>query len=106
DNAATTLEFRYRLGGRLVGVAYVGEGTDALNSIYSFADPSLARRSLGTFDVLSEIQEAARRGKEYLYLGYHVRGCSSMEYKAGFRPFEVLRHGRWEDGEAVLLGPP
>jgi arginine-tRNA-protein transferase len=98
DNAAPTLEFRYRLGRSLVGIAYVGEASNALNSIYAYIDPRLGRRSLGTFDVLTEIQETARRGKEHLYLGYYVAGCQSMAYKASFSPHELLRDGSWLPG--------
>ncbi|NET37445.1 MAG: arginyltransferase [Cyanothece sp. SIO1E1] len=94
-NAARTLEFSYWLGPRLVGVAIVGESQAALNSIYAYFDPQLHRRSLGTFDVLSEIEEAARRGKDFLYLGYYVEGCISMRYKAGFRPHELRTRGAW-----------
>jgi arginine-tRNA-protein transferase len=32
----------------------------------------------------------------HLYLGYYVRGCARMSYKAGYRPCEVLREGRWQ----------
>jgi arginine-tRNA-protein transferase len=95
ENAVPTLEFRYRLGGRLVGVAYVDESPEALNSVYAFHAPELARRSLGTFDVLTEIEEARRRGKEHVYLGYYVEGCASMEYKRSFRPSEMRVEGRW-----------
>jgi arginine-tRNA-protein transferase len=31
----------------------------------------------------------------HVYLGYHVAGCRSLEYKGRFRPNEVLG----EDGE-------
>jgi arginine-tRNA-protein transferase len=95
DNAVPTLELRYRLGGRLIGIAYVDESPRALNSVYAFHDPDLSRRSLGTFDVLVEIEEARRRGKEHLYLGFLVEGCTSMEYKSCFRPCEVLLEGAW-----------
>jgi arginine-tRNA-protein transferase len=95
DNAVPALEFRYRLGGRLVAIAYADESPRALNSVYAFHDPELSRRSLGTLDVLVEIEEARRRGKEHLYLGFHVKGCTSMEYKSCFRPCEVLLEGAW-----------
>ena len=95
DNAVPTLEFRYRLGGRLVALAYVDEGPSSMNSVYAFSDPALAWRSLGTNDILVEIDTARARGKEHLYLGYAVAGCSSMAYKRAFRPWEVLQDGRW-----------
>ena len=95
DNCVPTLEFRYRLGGRLVAVAYVDESPSALNSIYAFTDPALAGRRLGTYDILAEIEEASRRGKEHLYLGYYVADCTSMAYKRAFRPCELLINGSW-----------
>jgi len=95
DNAVPTLECRYRLGGKRVAVAYVDESPRALNSVYAFHEPELSRRGLGTFDVLVEIEEARRRGKEHLYLGFLVEGCISMEYKRSFRPCEVLVGGKW-----------
>lgn len=98
DNAAPTLELRYRLEGRLIAVAYVGEGDESLNSIYAFSDPELSRRSLGTLDVLREIELARSRGKQYLYLGYLVEGCVSMAYKVRFRPHQLLRGGHWRLG--------
>jgi arginine-tRNA-protein transferase len=103
-NCVSTLEFRYRLRGRLVAVAYVGEAEDALNSVYGFYDPAAARRRLGTFDVLVEIQEALQREKRYLYLGFLVTGCRSMAYKASYRPYELLRGGRWARADAIGAG--
>ncbi|MCH2367635.1 MAG: hypothetical protein MK554_10535 [Planctomycetes bacterium] len=80
-----------------MAVAYVGEGEKSLNSIYAFMDPEHVRRSLGVFDVLSEIDEARRLGKSYLYLGYYVKGCKSMEYKANYRPHEILGQEGWQE---------
>lgn len=96
-NAVETIEFCYRLDDRLVAVAYVGEAQESLNSIYAFTDPALARRSLGVYDVLCEIEEARRLSKSYLYLGYYVSGCKSMEYKASYRPHQVLGSEGWRE---------
>ena len=43
-----------------------------------------------------EIAEAARRGVPHYYLGYWVEGARTMEYKADYRPHEVLRDGVWK----------
>jgi arginine-tRNA-protein transferase len=96
------LELRYRLCGRLVALAYVDEAATALSSIYGMWEPSEARRGLGTFDVLSEIELACRLGKEHLYLGYCVQGCPSLEYKQSFRPCEVLRGEAWEPWDPAI----
>jgi arginine-tRNA-protein transferase len=95
DNAAPTLEFRYRIGDRLAAVGYAGEGSDALNSIYGFWEPDLARRGLGTYDILWQIHHAEELGKRYLYLGFLVKGCRSLEYKSGFHPHQLRREGDW-----------
>ncbi|HVR74176.1 MAG TPA: arginyltransferase [Planctomycetota bacterium] len=109
DNPVLTHEFRYRINGRLVAVAYVDESPGALSSITAFHDPDHSRRGLGTFDVLREIQTAHSLGKEHLYLGYHIAGCPSMEYKRTFRPHELLVDGTWmnpdEEGRRSQ-GPP
>ena len=89
-------EWRYLLNGRLVGVGYVDALPDGLSAIYYFSDPDERSRSLGTFNVLSIIEEAGRRGLPWVYLGYYVKGCRSVEYKARFAPNEVLgADGTW-----------
>lgn len=93
-------EWCYYLEGRLIGVGYVdvlpGEPRNlaGLSAIYFYYEPDERDRSPGTWNVLCLIEEAARRGMPYVYLGYHVEGCRSMEYKATFVPNER----REEDG--------
>jgi arginine-tRNA-protein transferase len=103
-------EWCYFLGERLVGVGYVdvlpGSAEQAaeagLSAIYFFYDPAERDRSLGTWNVLSMIDAAAGRGLPYVYLGYYVAGCASMEYKRRFRPNQV-RHpdGVWRELDPV-----
>jgi hypothetical protein len=94
DNPIPTEEWRYRLGRKLVGVGYVDPLPNGLSAIYFFHDPGERRRSLGTFNVLCVIREAAARGLEHVFLGYYVEGCRSLEYKARFRPNEILDAGQ------------
>ncbi len=94
-NAALTHEFQYRSRESLLGVAYAGESDRALNSIYAYFDPTAQSRSLGTFNVLSQLDEAQRREKVFLYLGYWVRECPSMAYKARFRPHQLRTADGW-----------
>src|SRR5262249_50511535 len=97
-NPFPTQEWCYYLGGRLVGVGYVDDLPGALSAIYCFYDPDERRRSLGTWNVLSLIEHAQKRGVPHVYLGYYVAGCRSMEYKARFVPNQVLGpDGRWHD---------
>lgn len=82
-------EWQYRLRGHLVGVGYVDPLPHSLSAIYFFHDPNVRERSLGTFNVMSVLESARQRGLEFVYLGYFVEGCRSLEYKARFTPNEV-----------------
>ncbi|WP_297393724.1 arginyltransferase [Acidiferrobacter sp.] len=92
-SATTFHEFRHE--GALAGVAVVDELPDGLSAVYTFYDPSLIRRGLGTYAILWQIAEARRRGLPFLYLGYWVKDSDKMAYKARFRPLEAYRNGRW-----------
>ena len=95
-NPFSTEEWCYFVDERLVAVGYVDALPDGLSAIYFFYDPDQRHRSLGTFNVLSIIDSARQRGLPWVYLGYYVEGCRSVEYKGGFRPNEVLRpDGTW-----------
>jgi arginine-tRNA-protein transferase len=89
-----TLEATYWLDGRLVGVGIADVEPEALSAVYCYFEPSLRARGLGVFNVLTLIEECRRRGACHLYLGYYVRACGKMSYKAGYRPCEVLEPGR------------
>jgi arginine-tRNA-protein transferase len=92
-----TLEVCYRLGNVLVGVGIIDVSRRAVSTVYFFFDPEVARRSLGVFSVLWEIEWARARRIPYYYLGYYVRGAKGMSYKADYRPHELLSaEGRWQ----------
>lgn len=84
----------------LVAVMLADRQEDALSAVYSFYDPALERRSLGTHMVLWMIQQARRENRPYVYLGYWIENSAKMAYKARFRPLEGL--GR--DGWRVIAG--
>lgn len=85
-----TREFRYLLGDRLIGVSVADRWNSGLSSVYMYFDPDFATRSLGTYSVLWEIEQARRDNLRYYYLGYYVAGSKTMAYKARFRPHEIL----------------
>ena len=90
----------YRLQGRIVAVGIADLAEDALSTVYFFFDTEHQRRGLGTYSILCEIQWARERGLSYYYLGYHVRDCPKMSYKARFRPHERLGpHGLWRGAD-------
>lgn len=91
-----TLFFEMRAAGTLLGVAVADVLPEGLSAVYTFFDPDRPQRGLGVQAVLWEIAETARRGLDYLYLGYWIAESPKMAYKANYRPLEVLRHGQWE----------
>jgi leucyl-tRNA---protein transferase len=98
DHPFPVEEWCYRLDGRLIGVGYVDPLTVGPSAIYFYYDPDERDWSLGTFNVLSLVAIAAERRQPFVYLGYHVEGCRSLEYKATFRPNQILTPaGVWRD---------
>jgi arginine-tRNA-protein transferase len=101
DTAARTHLIEYRLRsadggpGDLVACILVDVMTDGLSLVYSFYDPTMARRSLGSFIILDHVIQATLAALPYVYLGYWVQGSPKMDYKARFHPVEVLRSGGW-----------
>lgn len=81
--------------GRLVGVALSDILGDGISMVYSFFEPSEARRSPGTFMILEHIERAARAGLGHVYLGYWIAESRKMAYKGEFRPLERLGPEGW-----------
>lgn len=96
-SCVANVEVTYRTGGRLVGVGLVDVEPRALSAVYSFFDPALASRSLGTFNVLWTIAAALSSGRPFVYLGYWVAESPRMRYKAEFRPCEAWGADGWEE---------
>jgi len=82
--------------GPLLGVALTDVLSDGLSMVYSFFDPDIGGRSLGTFIILDHIARARRLGLAYVYLGYWVKGSKKMDYKGRFHPQERLAPDGWE----------
>jgi arginine-tRNA-protein transferase len=95
-------EWCYYFDRRLIGVGYVDclphPVHGGLSAIYFFYEPTAMQRSLGTWNVLSLLAEARRRGLPWVYLGYYVAGCTSMSYKLRFKPNQLRgTDGAWRD---------
>lgn len=95
DTPVQSVLVEYRLrnhpGQPLVAVALTDVMPDGLSMVYSFYDPDLAHRSLGTFLILDHIAQVRSAGLSYVYLGYWVKDSPKMAYKAQFKPLEVQR---------------
>ena len=90
-----SLEALYTIDDRLVAVSIVDLCSRSMSSVYHYFDPDEAERSLGVFSVLAEIQWCQQRKIPHYYMGYWVKGASTMEYKANYRPHELLVDGKW-----------
>jgi arginine-tRNA-protein transferase len=82
--------------GDLIACALVDQLADGLSLVYSFFDPSRTKVSLGSFVILDHVRRARRAGLPFVYLGYWVEGSHKMDYKARFRPLELLRPNGWK----------
>ena len=84
-----------RPAGKLVVAALTDLMADGLSMVYSYYDPSLIDRSLGTYMILDHIRRARARGLPHVYLGYWVAGSRKMTYKTRFLPQEHLLMQGW-----------
>ena len=88
------VEFR-EPDGVLRMVSIIDVLNDGLSSVYTFFDPDLPAASLGTFNILWQIEQARQLGMPYVYLGYWISASPKMAYKTNFRPLEAYQHGAW-----------
>lgn len=82
--------------GELIAIALSDMMGDGLSMVYSFFNPELVERSLGTFMILDHIERAKAAGLPHVYLGYWVAGSRKMAYKIRFKPQEHLGPKGWE----------
>jgi leucyl-tRNA---protein transferase len=96
DSAVDTAIVEYRdKAGALVAVSLIDRLDDGISAVYSFYDPALRRRSLGTWCILWLVEECRRAGLPYVYLGYWIAESPKMAYKARFPALERLSDGNW-----------
>jgi len=84
-------------GGVPCMVSIIDVLNDGLSSVYTFFDPDLRPASLGTYNIVWQIAQCAANRLPYLYLGYWIRDCPKMSYKARFKPLQGLIAGQWQD---------
>ena len=80
----------------MLGIAVVDVLTDGLSAIYTFFDPEEDKRSLGSYAILWQIEQARTLGLDYLYLGYWIRNCTKMAYKTAYQPLELYLESQWQ----------
>ena len=95
ESCCESFEMRYRVDGRLVGVAVVDRSATALSAVYCYFDPDHEDLSQGVYSILKQIDLCRRWGLEHLYLGLYIEACASMAYKRSYLPHERLLGGTW-----------
>lgn len=81
---------------QLLGAVLTDHVQNGLSAVYSFFEPELESRSLGTLMILWLIEQAQARSLDYVYLGYWVKGSPKMAYKSKFMPLEMRTPRGWE----------
>jgi arginine-tRNA-protein transferase len=84
-----------RLDDTLVAVAVFDRVADGLSAVYSFFEPTLESRSLGTFNILNLLEHTEHLNLPYLYMGYLINDCDKMQYKKTFHPLQCFVDNRW-----------
>lgn len=84
-------EVLYYIEDRLIGVDLIDILPDGISSIYFYYDPDFSNRSLGTYSMLQQIKRAQESDLDWIYMGYYVQGCQSLEYKSRYKPYYVLQ---------------
>lgn len=98
-----TIFYEFRLDERLLAVAVVDTLPDGLSAVYTFYEPELRSRGLGTYAILVQIAQARAFHLPFLYLGYWIEASPKMAYKANFQPLQAYRNGCWS---SLAVGPP
>ena len=86
----------FRLNKQLVAVAVTDMVSDGLSAVYSFFEPEMETRSLGTYCILKQIDHAKELGLDYVYLGYWIENHEKMHYKSNFKPLQLYSDEQWK----------
>jgi len=105
DSVVDTFVTEYRIpqNGKatLAAVSLCDRLSNGLSLVYSFFEPDITARSLGTYMILEHVGHARELGLAYVYLGYWIDGSPKMDYKTRFQPLEYLTRNGWERREAA-----
>jgi len=84
-------EVLYFYENKLIGVDLIDILQDGISSIYFYYDPDFAKYNLGKLSLYYQIIMAKERNLKWIYLGYYVKDCPSLAYKAEYKPYKTLQ---------------
>ena len=80
---------------QLIAAVLCDRLSDGISLVYSFYEPEMPGRGLGSYIIMEQVAFARSRGLPYVYLGYWISGSRKMAYKARFTPQEHLTSAGW-----------
>ena len=103
----------YKLNGQLIGVSILDYVFDeygfitGLSSNYFYYDISqeVLKRSIGVYSVLVEINFCRQNHFSYYYLGLYLPHCRKMNYKANYKPYQLLLNSIWTNSPGLEQCP-
>lgn len=84
-------EVLYFYGSTLIGVDLIDFIDDGISAIYFFYDPNFHKLSLGRLSMYQQILFAREQNLRWIYLGYYVKDCNSLNYKHQYKPHQILQ---------------
>lgn len=108
-----TWNLEFRLNGRLIGVSVIDYTEDfdetinatCSNYFYYEISEEVAKRSIGVFSILKELELCRELNIPYHYLGLYLIGDRKMNYKNSFEPNELFVNESWIPSD-LQLPPP
>ena len=98
DSCVPTVELQYFVGERMIAVSILDLGKTSVSSVYHYFDPEETRRSIGVHSVVWELAWCRLNRFDWYYLGYYVRDCEHLNYKANYGPHELRMDDGWVRG--------
>lgn len=95
------LEFGVYAADQLVAVSFLDIGETAVSSVYAMFDPDFARRGLGIYTALLELEYARANAMQYYYIGYAYDVPSHYDYK---KQFSATEQFDWQGSWLPLTG--
>ena len=86
ESSIETVFIEHRLRGKVAAVSVCDLPDDGMSAVYTFFDPELKERSLGTYAIMKQIDYVRDMRLDWLYLGYWIDECEKMAYKTNFTP--------------------
>jgi arginine-tRNA-protein transferase len=94
-------EVLYFYKNKLIAIDLIDILQEGISSIYFYYDPDFGDLSLGKLSLLKQIQFAKETDKAWIYLGYYVEDCPSLNYKAAYKPYTTLQGRPSLDSEYI-----